>query len=1013
MAKKDNLLKSKTLYTVRNQHSITPNGVIYENDHVTIAPFDEFNSEMALFSGSNFKYRINDTPSPNRRHNRSEYVAASNGDDEVWTLDTIGNSTSVSNETKIVLKPNYNSLKDFAYYGSAVELIKATINDVIQNYPGGIYYYGENAPEIYVDGQLYYLVSNEFEIDCWTGGGNIASGTIKNPMRILAASFSNYTVAATGKDCILPIFKSESTCPETIIGTVDFGAGEFKVYMDGEGKKYLIVSPDKDGNPPPYGAIIVPKQEFVDEFWSNIDDFAQVLLNRNTTPLYKATFETPFFTEDGFYYQNKTYIWPTIGETLYFNAKGERVEENSDDIARIEEPTTPDITTGEFQGYLSSLLSLATFHDTYDSDNIWRLMTHEAIKNLDWTLSRKSGDIETDIDELDTNGIGAMLRIYGRQFDDLKRYADNIKNSNKISYDEKSNIPDYFLTDIIENDGWVPHHTTPFGDAKTDNVGSMISPLYRNGKTNADVNSIFQRRLALSSNYIQSLKGTRRGLEAILGMFGYVSVRDDSEQNWATAAGEYNIYEYVATVLPKEGEDKVHLTYDDGRYYKANFNNFYEIDGLSHELEGCPVAVVWIDDEQSDINDSYLIPWFDDHVSGLNNYFQSKGGWGKRTSKEVSIASLSANTTIYSDNEFSIYGETQPYMRFVKNLKELTSLISSGVYDDMICYVTDISDIKSKYEPRRPLGEEVQGQYQNINDNKLLTLSSGTTAQYGSINGTYTVEDDVLTFIPILGGEKGAIKMQINIKDKQYAIIENDGYSHYFILKNKILSTKCGYLKNTIYDCYGWRNIRNFEMSEKVTSDGKRVLYMESIMTNYKGNNPHIGYGSYDDGSEYLGQFKQIFRSEIRGGLLEPLNNDDDREIYEGALDFGFNLDEQVIDNNKCAFFKDYEYENNTLISKGSIDSNNSWNSEQYKSIRFFDTPEDAEITECADETQANGIINIKKIVINFGIGTGENQNLHLKKYIENVVLRYLEEMIPSTAIVEYRFNNESINNIQ
>ena len=81
-------------------------------------------------------------------------------------------------------------------------------------------------------------------------------------------------------------------------------------------------------------------------------------------------------------------------------------------------------------------------------------------------------------------------------------------------------------------------------------------------------------------------------------------------------------------------------------------------------------------------------------------------------------------------------------------------------------------------------------------------------------------------------------------------------------------------------------------------------------------------------------------------------------------------------------------------------------NSELYSGITFPDTPIE-DIDGLSDESQANGIINIKNLIINFNIGG----NLFLKKYIQEVVLKYLEEMIPSTAILEYHFDNENIDN--
>ena len=144
MAKKDKLIKSKSIYTIKKQHTVTNNGIIYENDHVTIIPNDGiYDDEMALFSESNFKYKIDTTQSSKKRHNRGEFIKPEGGSGETWTLSTLSATTAPTEESTIVLKPNYNSLKDFAYYGSAVELIRATVNDIVLRFPGGISYYGE------------------------------------------------------------------------------------------------------------------------------------------------------------------------------------------------------------------------------------------------------------------------------------------------------------------------------------------------------------------------------------------------------------------------------------------------------------------------------------------------------------------------------------------------------------------------------------------------------------------------------------------------------------------------------------------------------------------------------------------------------------------------------------------------------------------------------------------------------------------------------------------------------
>ena len=902
MAKKDKLTKSRSFYSLKKRHSKTNGGVIYENDHITMVPNDGlYDDDMVLYSDSNFKYRIDTKSNSKKRHVRGEFVKNENNE-EVWTLENIG-ETQISEESKIINKPNYTSLKDFAYYGSAVELIKATVNDVIMRFPGGLSYYGEDAPSVKIGNTTYYFISNEFQIDCWTGGGTIPEENIKNPMRILAASYMNYEVCGAKKDCSCPVFTPNgNTCLNSIIGTTDFGAGSFKVFMDSDGNKHLVSETyGQKGTP-----IIKPKQQFIDEFWNTMDDFERVLLNRDTSPVYKAVFETPYSNEDGYFYTNQQYIWPTVGDDNF----------------------TPDVTTIAFQMYLTSLISLATYHDNIDSDNLWRMMTHESIKNLDWTYTNNGGlDFEEDYVP-DNTGIGAMIRIYGRQFDDIKRYADNIKSSNSLSYDGKNNVPDYFVSDKVEEDGWVAKHVSQFDNTTTMAITSSLATVYPSNKYGSYVNTAFQRRLALNSNYIQSMKGTRRGIETILGMFGYI--QDDS----GTKEGTFKIDEHVFLITSG-------LSYAETSYFRSLVENISEYDDFDNYMDGFPVALIKTENSEND----YLIPWFNRNEQYLYPfYFQSSGGWGKRHKKDINL-SITTATTLTSNGNVSIYGETQTYMRFANNINDMLSFNHNELFENMICYVTEISDINDRY------------------------------GKYGE---------------------------------------EDDDYSHYFSLKNMSLSTRCGFVQNEIFNCYGWKNIHLSELTNCNSDDAQRVIYLETLTANYTGNNPHVGNGKYDDGESYIENFTNIFKGHYEGGLFDYIEmddeslNEDEKEIFEQIQNgqYGFSFDDkggEIIDNKKCAYFHDYAYNGDLWLGVGEDSTNtDSWGSKEYNGVKFPDTPSD--ITSVADESQANAIINIKKIIITFGTGG----NTHLRKYINDVVLKYLEEMIPSTAILEYRFDNET-----
>lgn len=920
MARRDQYIKSNTDFVLRKRHAVTNAGTIYENDHMTIVPDDDiFDEEQALFSDSNFKFRVRTDVNGKKKHFGGNWVGPEDSEGEYWTGENSSSST-ITSETKIELKPNYSSIKDFAYYGSAEKLIEATIRDIILRYPGGICFLGEDAGTIKYDNKTYKTVSNEFEIDIWTNG--VSYDATENPMRVLSASYSNYYFGKT-KTLVksINIDRNEIICKNSIIATTtisDPNGGQgitLYTYLTDEGAHVILVDEAVNTRYRKGTPIIRVNDDLYEKMYDELDDFEKVLLNRKSNPMYTATLDTPYFDGQGYFVTKKNYTWPSITDGTYY---------------------TPDLSSRVFGGYLDRLLQVAKFHDKYDSDNMWRMLTHTSIKNLDWTFkSERDGNVE-DLSSFDTSRMEAAIRLYGRQFDDLKRYADNIKYSNAITYDEKNNIPDYFLTDSAENDGWDAQNVSPSNDPflRTDVLygGSACS-----GYTASDSNISFMRRLALNSDYIQSMKGTRRGLETILGLFGFSS---------GTGVGTYDIKEYVAvaTEFPLKSQMTWMLSYYDDHYYGDDF------------LDGWPVTEV-NPGKDEEIDDTYLIPWYDKDVtynSGL--YFQGKGGWESRNEKKIDLP-ITSERMVYPTGDLNIYGETLQYMKYAEDIFELTGLTTTNLKDGTLCYVEDISDIYREYNANAEDSEYLRG----------------------------------------LGENSGS------------------AFSHYFILKNSILSPHVGFVDNEYYSCYGWRNVfvSEFDGTDDITCDGMKVLYLESIKTTFDGNNPHTGYGDYDEGDEYLQYFRQIFKNEIEYNKFSMISDDD--SMMEEIKKLGFGKCNLVEDDTKCHIFVDTTSDSvRTLLGRydggfinGLKPTGSKIDTDYVENEPFYDnlTIPEAEIDKKYDECAAFSVINVKNITLNFNVGG----NGYLKDYIENVVIRYVEQMMPSTAIFKYKFDNGAI----
>ena len=901
MARKDNRIITKADYTLSKRHVLTPKGSIYEHDHVTIQKLDD---DEQTFSDSNFRFRIRPGGNPRKRHSRGKWAEwFSNGkSDNKWTLDTVDDT--VSEDTKIVMKPDYSSLRDFACYGSAIDLIKASINDIVLNFPGSIILTTEqvnktsdddgnpitvpiyditgNSPTLITD--PLFEVSNETLVDV-DSPANISIGENENKLKFLQLSINDYC-DDEGNDIEVKAGKPADYpwCDGTIVAHVTINRVEVLVYYK-DSKKYLLSTES--------GTTVLAKvkEKKIKEYFDSLDDFERVLLDRTSTPIYTAKFETPYSDSYGNHYRIETYRFPTVSDGF-----------------------TPDLSSSAYSMYLERLIKLADFHDNYDTDNIWRMMTHEAIKNLDWTFVRdKDGEVD-DASDIDTTRIEMILKLYGRQYDDILRMIEGIKSTNRITYDEKNNVPDYFLSDQNEIGGWELTNVSPTTDntltvkigVKNGENNKEYKDKYYQEYNGVDANTGFLRRLKLNSNYINSMKGTKQGLETLLGLFGMIS-KDRAEK--LNKNPDYELAEYIATV---SGEP----SYEDIVEYNGR-KDVETGDGIDIDpLSGLPLALT---------SEGKVIPWYNsklEYDGGL--YFQMKGGWGNMPSKDISL-DITKLTELTANENIKIYSETLPYLKFADSISEMLEFKYNDVKSGDICYVTNIADL-SEYKR---------------------------------------------------GG-----------KDKVNANFSNA--SHYFILNSREHSTTLGYDQES--GCYGWRIIANEEFNGEgavPTDDGMKVLYLESLKSDEKGNNPHCGYGDYDDGQEYLDRLTQPFKYALDNNWFSSLNKDE-KDTVKGLK---FEIDELKSDS-KIEFFKD-ETDTRSLESKKITKDN-------------VNEGEEAEETdEYKTESDADMIVNVKTFELKFlEVGGDEQFKKDRKDYIMNVVMPFAEQMIPSTAIFRYQIGD-------
>ena len=895
--------KTKADYTIlRKRHQNASNGDIFENDYMTISPMDTIFSEDQdiISSDSNFKfsYRINNNLQ--KKHAKSGWIKTPEGSEE-WTIDDAISGGSVSDESKIRIKPNYNSLKDFAYYGSAVELVRGSLNDIIQNFPAELYFSEktlkselEKVNDNVTVPDSWKLISNDFGINAHVD--NINASNVYNPLRYLSLSIDSYNLIK-GKTITpltgITITTSNATCDDNLTGktiaTAVTSGVTIYTYLMG-GKTYLYYTDSFNE-----GLRIRPNDDVVDEYFATIDEFEYALLNRDSKPLYMSNFDTPYETDKGNFYKKETYIWPSK-----YN-------------------WNPDIESIGYENYVERLISLAEFHDEHDSNNIWRSMTHEAIKNLDWTFVRENGDDIEDLSKIDSSKIEIFLQLYGRQFDGLKRYIDTIKYSNQVSYNEKNNLPDYCLTDSVGNSGWDVKPLIATG--KSEFYSDILYNNMSKGYSEVEANNNFMRNLKLNSRYILSNKGTREGIAALLGLLGIYKDEYEINEHVAIAKGRSDTKEgychFVSGLT-----DMIYPNAEDIEFVNMKKDSLLD-DYAGEVYEGIGVKEVTANTEGQYYGKTYVIPWYVNGKKYDNGmYFQCDGGWGKIKSNfyPLSINVDCTPITAFSPTQIDIYEETQNYLKFASDLNEMLDFTNSVIKKGMIVYVTDIEN----------------------------------AANYG-----FTGND----------------------------------LSHYFVLENKDKSTTAN----------GWHAVTQTELDNASTEYAERIIYLESIRESTEGNNSHTGEGHYDDGKSYVNKLNSIF-----GGAIE--NNDLTRftqaDIEKAISKYTFNIKTGYKDNKKCWYF-----------GKGNgewLGSEDESEGPDRDGMKYRDDVVNPEEGSKSDEPAANSIVNLKNIDIIFYYPFDEEGKTILplktdfEKYLLNVVMPYLEQVIPSTTIMTYDIMDKS-----
>lgn len=534
--------------------------------------------------------------------------------------------------------------------------------------------------------------------------------------------------------------------------------------------------------------IIKPKDEIIEEYFDNLNGFERQLLNRKSKPLYSNTFITPVEGNLSYKYVNRIYTWPTVCGYC------------------------PDIETAKYGSFIEKLLNMATIYDELWCDNLYGRMTHEAIKNFDWTYTRDYVDGEEQ-DNIDGgNMMQKILHLIGRIFDDIKNHSDGIKYSNNVSYSGFNNMPLALLSDKAEMLGWDTKSIISPDVVDNSGIISLNEDDFINknnikwyNATNVDsVNTAtadieFMKRLLLSTNRIFSSKGTQESIEMVMALFGLGRDVD------------YTLKEqcYIAEAK-KDTDDLENLYRDVNERYSWTENGNGDYDTVITAFSNVTLNTIFFKGE------NYIIPFYDKNEIYANDvYFEGKGGWGN-----------------YDDGKDykNKYLETVSYLNVVADIKSLTQVSSMSVKKGDIYYVVNLEDYPITYD------------------------SDGSNV------------------------------------------------THFFYFESNNHDTE---------KIDKWKNISKDKLDKRSTEEADRARYLYDIINTNLGNNPHIGYGRYDNGQDYVEKISKPFEYK-----LNIIPNYEDRN----NVNFKFDINTISNDDKTHNAIKTKNNSGNELINKITIE---------------------------------------------------------------------------------------------
>lgn len=448
-------------------------------------------TDSSIFTSGNFRISANLEPKISKlflTKKFSPFVSLENLQMDEQVISLIINDSPIAK-----LNLNKSNLGYYAYFGSLTEFIRVSLEDIIIKWPASIHIQdidtisgitGFTAEDYTYDSLTnksnfkigLARITNRYNINHKISGSILNTFNETNDLRNLTTNYTKYVL-------------DNSVLNYNIIGfTGNTNDTDDYIWLTVEGNPFSGVTETIQNYH------IRPNNSTIEEFFISLPDFESNLLNRLTNPIYKSKYNYNIESETGAIYETeKELVWPvTDGYNIDFD-------------------------TADYINFVTQLIEIGESSDITKTNLVTRFLTAQSISDFD-TIPNCDGEYEETAGQKMTK----TLRIYGREFDEIKKYIDGIAFANTVTYDKKDNIPDVYLKNLARVLGWELVSSVLENDLLNDYLtpaNTTYSGQSR-GLTPVEAEIELWRRIILNTPWIWKSKGTRKVVEFFFNFIG-------------------------------------------------------------------------------------------------------------------------------------------------------------------------------------------------------------------------------------------------------------------------------------------------------------------------------------------------------------------------------------------------------------------------------------------------------------------------------------------------------------